>query len=530
MLGGIQQMTLIESKYKNLEIKDCSVTEYLFEGLSKNPDHISVIDGMTGDTFTAGQVMENIKRFAGGLVARNLGKGHTVALMAPNVPEYYTVFHGVAWAGGTITTMNPTYTASEVNHQLNDANVQLLIVHANFVDVAREAVKGTGVEQIATIGKVEGLPNLEDMFGDPLEQQVPVDLDDHVIVLPYSSGTTGLPKGVMLTHRNIVANLCQVNALAELDKSEEGTNVTPAFVPFFHIYGMLYFVNHYPASLCTVITLPRFDLEQFLQLAQDHRAVNLWVVPPVALALAKHPIVDNYDLSSVKVMFSGAAPLRSELSEAVEKRLDCTIVQGYGMTELSPVCHLVPSTAPKTGSVGLTVAGTTCRIVNIETGEDMDLGEEGEIWVKGPQVMKGYLNNPEATRQMIDEDGWLKTGDVGYFDKEEYLFIVDRVKELIKFKGFQVAPAELEATLTAHPQIIDAAVIGIPDDEAGELPIAYIKAEEGADLSLEGIQDYMRQHLASYKAVQAIKLVDEIPKSASGKILRRVLRDKYDTA
>jgi acyl-CoA synthetase (AMP-forming)/AMP-acid ligase II len=523
-------MTIVNSKITDLEIRDISVTEFVFEGLSGNPDCVVIIDGPTGKKVTAATLMEDIKKLAGGLIEKNFKVGNTIALMSPNVPEYFTIFHGVAWAGGTITTINPSYTANEISHQLKDANAQILIVHDDFIETAKEVITGTSIEQIITIGKMDGITSLNELMGEPLEKQVTVDLENHVVALPYSSGTTGLPKGVMLTHRNIVANLCQVTAVSTLDKSADNTNATPAFAPFFHIYGLLYFVNVYPASLGTIITMPRFDLETFLRLASDHKSINLWVVPPVALLLANHPLVEEYDLSAVELIFCAAAPLSSELSDAVSTRLDCTIIQGYGMTELSPVCHLVPKSAPRSGSVGQTIAGTSCRIIDIETGEDRDIGEKGEIWVKGPQVMKGYLNNPTATAQMIDSNGWLKTGDVGYFDQDEYLFIVDRVKELIKYKGFQVAPAELEGVLVEHPDISDAAVIGIPDDEAGEIPMAFVIAtkssKEGSHVTLESIQAYVSQHLASYKQIRRLELVDTIPKSPSGKILRRLLRDQ----
>jgi 4-coumarate--CoA ligase len=244
------------------------------------------------------------------------------------------------------------------------------------------------------------------------------------------------------------------------------------------------------------------------------------------LALAKHPIVDNYDLSSLQSVFSGAAPLGAELAEEAATRLGCEVVQGYGMTELSPVSHATPAGMFKPGTIGILTPSTMSRIVDPESGKDLGIGEDGEIWVKGPQVMPGYLNNAGATAATIDEDGWLHTGDVGHVDDDGHFTIVDRLKELIKFKGFQVPPAELEALLVTHPAIADAAVIGVPDDEAGELPKAFIALKGGESTSAEEIQRFVADKVASYKQIRIVQFVDSIPKSASGKILRRLLRDQ----
>jgi 4-coumarate--CoA ligase len=272
--------------------------------------------------------------------------------------------------------------------------------------------------------------------------------------------------------------------------------------------------------------MARFDLEQFLQLSQDHKISRAFVAPPIVLALAKHPMVDNYDLSALESVFSGAAPLGPELAEEAATRLGCEVVQGYGMTELSPVSHTTPAGQFKPGTIGILTPSTMSRIVDPESGKDLGIGEDGEIWVKGPQVMTGYLNNAEATAATIDEDGWLHTGDVGHADGDGHFTIVDRLKELIKFKGFQVPPAELEALLVTHPGIADAAVIGVPDDEAGELPKAFIALKEGESTSAEEIQRFVADKVASYKQIRIVQFVDSIPKSASGKILRRLLRDQ----
>jgi 4-coumarate--CoA ligase len=276
----------------------------------------------------------------------------------------------------------------------------------------------------------------------------------------------------------------------------------------------------------TIVTMPRFDLQQALELVQTHKVTRFFAVPPVVLALAKHPIVDQYDMSSVVQIFSGAAPLGADLAAEAAARVKCDVVQGYGMTELSPVSHATPEGDFRPGTSGITVPNTEIRIIDPATGEDRGVGEEGELWVRGPQVMKGYLNNPDATRHTIDDDGWLHTGDVAVVDDHHHVSIVDRVKELIKYKGFQVPPAELEALIVSHPKVLDVAVIGIPDVEAGELPKAFVVAAPESGLTAEELQEYVAEHVSSYKRIRQVEFVDEIPKSPSGKILRRMLRDR----
>jgi acyl-CoA synthetase (AMP-forming)/AMP-acid ligase II len=342
-----------------------------------------------------------------------------------------------------------------------------------------------------------------------------------VVVLPYSSGTTGLAKGVMLTHRNLVSNIEQTLATVELSD----VDAFAAVLPFFHIYGMQLLMNMGLRVGATIVTMPRFDLEQFLSLHQEHRLTRAFVAPPMVLALAKHPIVDTYDLSALRWILSAAAPLSADLAIECGQRVGCEVVQGYGMTELSPVSHATPSGMFKPGSVGVTVPDTEVMIVDPATGSPLGVGDDGEVWVRGPQVMKGYLDNEAATKETIDDDGWLHTGDVGHVDADGYLFVVDRLKELIKYKGFQVPPAELEALLLTNPHIADAAVIGLGDDDAGEIPAAYVVLKQGHDITAAEIQRFVAGRVASYKQVRKVSFIDAIPKSPSGKILRRVLRD-----
>lgn len=513
-------MTIVHSsQYPDVEIPDITITELVLRRAEELADKPAIADAESGRGYTFGELSHMIKTFAGGLQAKGFGVGDTLAIMAPNVPEYAVVFHGVAVAGGTNTTLNPTYTADEIRHQLQDSGATLLVTIEMFLETAKAAIEGTKVTEIITLEGIEGTTPITEIFGDPIEQ-VPVDVADHVVVLPYSSGTTGLPKGVMLTHRNLVANILQCEPLLRYDADD----VAIAALPFFHIYGMQVLMNGLLANGVRVLSMPRFDLEVALKTIQDEKVTWFFAVPPMVLAFAKHPLVDQYDLSSLQTVFSGAAPLGAELAQEAAERVGCEVVQGYGMTELSPVSHATPPGNFKAGSSGLTVANTECRLVSAD-GEDQDVGGRGELWVRGPQVMKGYLNNQQATDDTIDADGWLHTGDVAELDENGHYSIVDRVKELIKYKGFQVPPAELEALLLTHPQIADCAVIGIPDDEAGELPKAFIVTAPGQELSAEDVQEFAADKVASYKKIRIVEFIDEIPKSASGKILRRFLRD-----
>lgn len=512
-------MNIYQSLHGDVDIPDISVTECLMRGLGQT-DKPMIIDGPSGRSLTAGQLVDKIQRLAGGLTERGILPGGTVAILAPNIPEYPVVFHGVAWGGGTVTTINPTYTATEIAHQLNDSGADLLVTVPMFVDVAREAMVGTAVRDLVIVGAKTCL-SLDDVMGAPLPAQAPVDPSTSVVALPYSSGTTGRPKGVMLTHRNLVANVLQAARSADLSKAD----VTIAFLPFFHIYGMTVMMNLFLSEGASIVTMPRFDLEQFLGLIETHRATRLYIVPPVALALAKHPMVESHDVSSVVEIFSGAAPLDAETEAAVGTRFGARSVQGYGMTEMSPISHMTVADAVRHGASGQAVASTECRVIDPETLNDVAVGEEGELWVRGPQVMKGYLNNPDATAQTIVEGGWLRTGDLALIDADGFMFIRDRLKELIKYKGFQVAPAEVEAALISHEHVLDAGVIGKPDPEAGEVPVAFVVRSPGAQINETGLTAYLERSLAHYKRPAEYRFVDSVPKSASGKILRRELRD-----
>jgi 4-coumarate--CoA ligase len=510
---------IFRSPLPDVTIPESPLTPFVLGRAAEVPDKVAFIEGPTGRTMTYREFDAAVRRQAGGWIENGLAPGDVVAVMAANCPEYGVVFHAVALAGGVVTTINPTYTAGEIHHQLTDSGATRMVTMPALLETVNEAVGDSPVKEIYMLGEAEGYPSVAAIDGPPLAEQVPVGLDD-VVVLPYSSGTTGLAKGVMLTHRNLVANIVQTLSGIGI---EEG-DAFVAVLPFFHIYGMQVLMNTGLTAGATIVTMPRFDLEQFLQFHQEHGLTRAFVAPPMVVALAKHPVVANYDLSSLKSVFSGAAPLSAELAIECGTRLGCEVVQGYGMTELSPVSHGTPPGRFKPGSVGMTIPNTEVMIVDPATREALGVDADGEVWVRGPQVMKGYLNNAAATRDTVDDDGWLHTGDVGHVDADGHLYVVDRLKELIKYKGFQVPPAELEALLLTHPKVADAAVVGAADDEAGEIPVAFVVLREGQETSAEEIQQFVAGQVASYKQIRRLNFVDAIPKSPSGKILRRVLR------
>jgi acyl-CoA synthetase (AMP-forming)/AMP-acid ligase II len=516
---------VIRSPFGDIQVPDGELTPFVLERAATFGERPALIDGPSGRRITYAQLGGLVARCAGGLARRGLRRGDAVGIFSPNLPEYAVVFHGVALAGGTSTTVNPLYTEEELAFQLRDAGARFLVTVPALLERALPAAQHAGVEEVFVIGG-EGAATPFAALLDGAASAPAIELDPAaaLVSLPYSSGTTGLPKGVMLTHRNLLANVVQVQSVRPFAPGD----VALGILPFFHIYGQLVFLNLALREGVTVVTMPRFDLEQYLSLSEEHRATVGYVAPPLVLALAKQPAVDEYDLSSLRWLLSGAAPLDAELQRACAERLGCDVVQGYGLTETSPVTNATPLGMPaRPGSIGPLLPGTEARIVDVATGEDVPAGERGELLIRGPQVMKGYLNNEQATAAAL-EDGWLHTGDVAAVDGDGWFSIVDRIKELIKYKGYQVAPAELEAVLLTHSAVADACVIGIPDEEAGEIPKGFV-ALQGAATADELI-DYVAARVAPYKKIRLLETIDAIPKSPSGKILRRVLVERERAA
>jgi acyl-CoA synthetase (AMP-forming)/AMP-acid ligase II len=491
---------IYRSREPDIEIPDVTLSEHVMGGAEERGDHPAFIDGASGEVTTYAELAAKVDAVAALLQSRGIVKASVVGLIGPNSVEWAIAYHAILRAGAIVTPMNPLLTDEEVARQVRDSGTGLVIDDAP--GVVAEAEPGA----------------------KPAE--VEVDPED-LAALPYSSGTTGRMKGVMLSHRNLVANIEQAWTSMPLGADDTLVGV----LPFFHSYGQTVVLNMGLAKGSTIVTMSRYDLDGLLEVVEKYRVTWLHIVPPIVLALATAPQLDEYDTSSLKMVISGAAPLDADLVNRAEERIGAPIRQGYGLTEVSPVSHKsrfadIDKTPP--GSIGPLVPNTEARLVDPETGKDVPEGEEGEIWLRGPQVMLGYLNNPGATAEVFAGDGWMRTGDIGRVDENGYFFIVDRLKELIKYKGYQVPPAELEAVLVSHPKVKDAGVIGVLNEDGEEVPKACVVIDDGVEP--EELMAYVAERVAPYKRVREVEFVDEVPKSASGKILRRVLREQHGAA
>jgi acyl-CoA synthetase (AMP-forming)/AMP-acid ligase II len=515
---------IIRSPYPDVIIPDTALVPFVLHRAADIPDKVAIVCAVTGRSLTYGELERSIRRVAAGLHAHGIRKGDVVGLVSPNLPDFAVVFYAVTLLGAICSTVNPIATAEEIGAQFADSEAVMLVTIPDLHEKCAAAARlASTVREIVVFGDVPGATPYASLFAHgETPPAVEIDPANDVCALPYSSGTSGVPKGVMLTHRNLVANLLQCEGAGVGIGHDD---VVMGVLPFFHIYGMVVVMGGSLREGATIVSMPRFDLEQFLGTVQQHRVTYMNLVPPIILALAKHPVVANFDLHSVRTIMSGAAPLSAELADACAARLGCLVRQGYGLTETSPVTHFHPFTGERVdaGSVGPSVPATECRLVDPDTGADVAPGERGELWMRGPQVMKGYFNKPEATAACLTDDGWFKSGDVA-IEEDGWFRIVDRVKELIKYKGLQVAPAELEAVLLSNPLIADAAVIPVPDADAGEIPKAFV-VRRGA-IDEDQVMAYVAERVSPYKKVRRVEFLDAIPKSPSGKILRRLLRDR----
>ena len=532
------------SPFPDVEIPDVGVHESLFGDLSESDaDGVALVDAKTGAETSYRDLAIRVDAFAGALADRGIGVGDVVGLLSPNSSAFAVAFHGILRAGATATTINALFTAKDIAKQLTDAHAKMLITVEPLRAQAIEGAAHCGLSPAEVVildgpgEAVDGHPDLDDLLASGADApHITFDPATHLAVLPYSSGTTGNPKGVMLTHRNLVANVAQIRPIQGVREHD----TILAVLPFFHIYGMTVLLNAALHARAKLVIMPAFDLAEFLGNIARYKCTIAFIAPPVAVALAKHPMIDEHDLSSLQTIMSGAAPLDDELGHAVAHRLGCRVVQGYGMSELSPVSHCVPfdggasvigEDAPLS-SVGWTVPNAVSKIIDPETGAEIGVPSEGlsapgELWFKGPNVMAGYLGNAEATTETIDAEGFLHTGDLARVDFHGCVYIVDRLKELIKYKGYQVPPAELEALLLTHPGVADAAVVGVVDAESGEeVPKAFVVRQPDSAVSADEVMAFVAEQVAPYKKVRQVEFIDAVPKSASGKILRKDLRGR----
>lgn len=498
--------TIFSSPYPDLELFGGTVYEQIFNDLTPaDAARPAITELTTGKSITYGELKDKADAIAGYLAQRGIGPGSVVSLQIPNSINFAVALFGIFRAGATVNPIGVLMNNDDVEKVSEMAGADLFI-----------GISDVGHDKHVWDYELEGI----------VDKQLPapdVRIDGSALAsVPFSSGTTGMPKGVMLSHSNLTSNVLQARYV--LEKNGIGPHTkTLSPLPFSHIYGMSALMLTPMLQRSHIYTMPKFDLEVFLNAHGEHDIEMTFIAPPMAVALAKHPAVTPEAFAANRLMFSGAAPLDEEVARAVERRLGTDCVQGYGMTETSPAVNIGIKGENNPGSIGLPVPNTECRIVDIDTLQDVPHGETGELLVRGPQVMQGYLNNEEATNETFVEGGWLRTGDVARVDEDGFFYIVDRAKEVIKYKGYQVAPAELEALLLTHEAIADVGVVGV-DRDGLEIPRAFVVLQQGAELTEDELMDWVAERVTPYKKVRAVTFLDEIPKNPTGKILRKDLR------
>ncbi|XP_068618880.1 luciferin 4-monooxygenase [Battus philenor] len=511
-----------------------SYGQFIYDKFKQGGDKIALISAETGESVSYKYILQNSVNLATALRALGLKKGDVVALSSENRFEFTVASLAVIFSGAMLSTLNVTYSPGELTHILKIIKPKFIfsspIIAQNLYDCSKDLPY---VEKIILFGEYDVVPSI--FYNDLIKTYVNIDdfqladvngAEDTVAVM-CSSGTTGLPKGVMLTHINFLTLSAHMkyylSTSQEQSKKIVKTGLT--LIPWFHAYGFITTM----ATMCMhveVVFLIRFDEQQFLETIQNYKINMTTIVPPLAVFLAKHPLVTKYDLSSLTEVWCGAAPLSSEIQKMVYKRTGINLIkQGYGLTEVTMACCVDLTGGHKIGSCGTPAPGMKIKVLDIDSGKLLPAGEKGELWIKSPLRMKGYMGDPEASNALIDSDGYVRTGDIGYYDNDGYFYIVDRLKELIKYKGFQVAPAELEAIVLQHPGVADCGVVGLPDEEAGELPVAFVVRQPNVKVTEAEIVQHVAAKMSPAKHLRGgVIFLEEIPKNASGKILRRELK------
>ncbi|CAG4953007.1 unnamed protein product [Colias eurytheme] len=531
---------VLTSLYGDIEVGNETLPEFVFRDFELWPDMPCVTCGASGRSYEYGMMRLMIERCANALAGHlKMASGERIGLILPNIPEFVVLIHGAMRAGLVVTFANPLYTPDEVRRQFMDCNVKAIATIEMFMPVALEVSKSLkDYKGTIWVGgeddKTKDVYGLRSLLMADHEADLPTVNADDVCLIPYSSGTTGLPKGVMLTHKNLVSNLKQVQVakFMKYDGEKGKGDCILTVPPFFHIYGFNGILNYNLVLGYHIVSIPKFTPDDYIKCLVEYKPTTLFVVPSLLAFLATHPAVKKEYLQSIETIMVGAAPTTDSMLEKFLLKCEKTkeqikLLQGYGMTESSPVTLLTPYIYPydKIGSVGQLVPSTQARIVSLATGEALGPHESGELWLKGPQVMKGYWNNEKATKETVDSDGWLHTGDVAFYDKDHYFFIVDRTKELIKVKGNQVSPTEIESIIMEQPEVADVAVVGMPDALAGEVPKAFVVLKPNHKLTEKQVYDIVANKLTKYKHLEGgVAFLDAIPRNAAGKIMRNELK------
>ncbi len=455
--------------------------------------------------------------------------GDRVSFLLPNGWEYFVGFYAAMKVGAVVSPMNPTLRQREVKSQVNDAESRVLLVQQDLLPmVERTLPQMPSLERVIITrnadtpgGKFFSLTNLLNQPAPPSSAPLPrIHPQKDLAALPYSSGTAGLSKGVMITHFNLLSNTIQSMHAVEARESD----VFISFLPFHHIYGFTYFLCGSIYLGATQVIMARFHAEDCLRLMERYRVTVVFGVQPALLAFLTVPELEKIDLSSLRYIWIGAAPLVPSVARTIQDKFRVPIARHYGLSEASPTTHSNPPDRSKEGSVGIAVSDLEDKIMDWKEGRrEMKVGEPGELAVRGPNIFRGYWKHPEDTKLAL-RDGWLYTGDIARMDDEGYVFILERKKEMIKYRGYQIAPAELEAILMEHPAVKDCAVVGIPEENLGEIPKAFIVKKDGVNLSAEEVLAFVAERVAPYKKIRDVAFIHEVPKNPSGKILRRVLK------
>lgn len=509
-----------------------SIGQFALDRFRELGDKVILVDGLTGVEISAKKFEELIVQFARSLQNLGIKNDDVIGLCSENRLEFAVTMFGTLLLNATLAPFNVTYTERELEHAMSLSQPKVVFASGSVCEkVANVAHKTSFVKNVICFDKnvrVKNIKEFQNFLNNPKAKSAEpfqvgaTNVNENVVIILCSSGTTGLPKGVQLSQLNILKTAdSQFKSRIML---EDATILS--VIPWFHAYGALtlMMISMLGAKM---VFLPKFQDKHFLRCIQDYEVNACFMVPPLMVFLAKHPLVDEYDLSSLRALLCGAAPLSKETVDSVRQRLDIPIIrQGYGLSEATLSLLVQVDGHEKPGSVGCLRPGLYAKVIDPETGKALGCNERGELCFKGDTIMKGYIGDDKSTRGIIDDEGWLHTGDVGYYDEDLDFFIVDRIKELIKYKGFQVPPAEIEGLLLTNPNINDAAVIGIPDEACGELPMAFVVKKPNSNLTEKDVIDFVAKTASHAKRLHGgVRFIQEIPKNPTGKILRRVLRD-----